>query len=342
MSGLKVGIVGATGYAGSELVHWLTAHPDVADVRIASRTAIGQSFAAAFPGLGVGAGLVFQDPEDPDFVRGLDAVFTATPHASSMHFVPAWLDAGLRVIDLSADFRLRDVALWERTYGEPHAAPEWVARAVYALPELCAAELPGAQLAACPGCYPTAVVLGLMPALRAGLADRSTLVADCKSGTSGMGRAPKVGGLLAECAENFSVYGATFHRHRPEIEAVLGGVAAAPVELVFTPQLLPIHRGLLATLHFAHSAGSVDALRAHYAEAYANDPFVRVETGEALPQVRWVRRTNLCRIGVVEAAPGRALVVSAIDNLGKGAAGQAVEVFNLMFGLGRGAGLGLR
>lgn len=341
MQKIKAGIVGAGGYAGAELVRLLVAHPAIAELRIAARDAEGH-FTDTYPALLQASHLVFARADSAKFRAGLDTVFLATPHGVSMGLVPEFLQAGIRVVDLSADFRLRDVKLWERTYQQQHACPEYLDQAVYALPELHAAQFEQAQLLACPGCYPTAVLLGLLPALEAGAIDPDSLVADCKSGISGAGRKPKTSSLFAESSENFSAYAVEGHRHQPEIEQLLTQVTGAPAGLVFTPHLAPMARGMLATLHFRlQQSMTLDDLHQLYSQRYRDEPFVHVETPPQTPQTRWVRGTNMCRIGLAQPLENRVVVVSAIDNLGKGAAGQAVEVFNLALGMPRQTGLEL-
>lgn len=326
----RVAIVGGTGYAGAELLRLLAGHPEAEVVAVTSRGDAGTPVAEAYPQLRGVIDLEFSVPEAATFAD-CDVVFFATPHAAAMHDVPALLAAGKRVIDLSADFRLRDPALWARWYGVAHACPELIERAVYGLPELNRKAIAGAELVACPGCYPTAVVLGFKPLIDAGLVDVSTLVADAKTGVSGAGKSLKPGFLFAEMNESFKAYGVDGHRHLPEIRQVLGDLARGDVGLTFVPHLVPMIRGIHATL-YAQLADRVD-LQAVFARAYADEPFVDVLGAGATPETRHVRASNMCRIAVHRPGDGdTAVVLSVIDNLVKGAAGQAVQCFNLMIG----------
>ncbi len=334
---LRVGIVGGTGYTGVELLRLLVQHPDVKLHAITSRGEAGTPVAAMFPSLRGRVDLSFQHPDVAPLAE-CDVVFFATPNGIAMKEAPALLARGVRVIDLAADFRLKDVATWERWYGMTHAAPDWVARAVYGLPELFRDEIRTAQLVANPGCYPTAVQLGLAPLLAAGVVRREGLVADCKSGVSGAGRKAEVHTLFSEASDNFKAYGVAGHRHWPEITQGLSRVAGASVELTFVPHLTPMIRGIHATL-YAELTADVD-VQALYEQHFAAEPFVDVLPAGAHPETRSVRGANLCRIAVHRPGGGkRVVVLSVIDNLVKGAAGQAVQNMNLMFGLPETRGL---
>lgn len=338
---IKAGIFGGTGYTGVELLRLLAEHPQVEIAAITSREAAGRPVAALFPSLRGRVAAAFSAPEDAP-LAACDVVFFATPNGVAMSEARALLEAGARVIDLSADFRLRDVAEWERWYRMKHAAPDLVAEAVYGLPELNRERIRGARLVANPGCYPTAVQLGLLPLLEAGLVDPDHLIADAKSGTSGAGRRPEPHLMHAEASENFMAYGVPGHRHWPEIRQGLAQAAGREVGLVFVPHLAPMIRGIHATL-YARLVREAD-LQALYERRYAGEPFVDVLPAGSHPQTRSVRAANVCRLALHRPAqaPGRAdtaVVLAVIDNLMKGASGQAVQNMNLMFGLAETAGL---
>ena len=334
---IKAVIVGGTGYTGVELLRLLASHPEVALQVITSRAEAGRRVDDLFPNLRGHCDLAFSEP-DAAALADCDVVFYATPHNVAMNSVPALLDAGTRVIDLSADFRLRDAAVWSHWYGEPHACPEVIERAVYGLPEMCRQQIAGAQLVACPGCYPTAVQLGFFPLLAAGVVELDSLVANAASGVSGAGRQAKIDNLVSEASDNYKAYGVAGHRHLPEIEQGLSAMAGSPVELTFVPHLVPMIRGILATL-YARLTKEVD-LQSLFEDHYRDEPFVDVLPAGQLPQTRSVRGANHCRIAVTRPL-GRdtAVVTVAEDNLVKGASGQAVQAMNIMFGLAETTGL---
>ena len=337
---ISVAIVGGTGYTGVELLRLLAAHPRV-DLRIiTSRGEAGGRVDTLFPNLRGHVDLAFSTPDD-GALAACDVVFFATPHNVAMRSVPALLEAGTRVVDLSADFRLRDPALWAQWYGEPHSRPDLLADAVYGLPEQHRDALAGARLVACPGCYPTAVQLGFIPLLAAGLADPSSLIANAASGVSGAGRQAKIDGLFAEVADSYRAYGVAGHRHLPEIEQGLALAAGGPVSLTFVPHLAPMTRGIHATLYARLTeAGRRSDLQALYADHYRDEPFVDVLPAGEFPQTRSVRGANVCRLAVtVPQGRDTVVVTTVIDNLVKGAAGQAVQCMNLMFGLPETMGL---
>jgi len=266
-------------------------------------------------------------------------VFFATPHNVAMHMVPDLLAAGTRIIDLSADYRIRDAELWSRWYGEPHASPELLAQAVYGLPELHREKIRDAQLLACPGCYPTAIQLGWLPLLAASKVDPGSLIASAASGASGAGRQAKVDNLLSEVAGSFKAYGVGGHRHLPEIEQGLTEVAAGPVSVTFVPHLLPMVRGIHATL-FARLHDPAANLQALFEEYYATEPFVDVLPPGVFPQTRTVKGANRCQLAIsVPQGRDTVVVMSTIDNLVKGASGQALQCMNIMFGLQETRGL---
>ena len=335
---IRVGIVGGTGYTGVELLRLLALHPRVEIVAITSRSEAGVAVADLFPSLRHRVDLRFTEP-DVGRLAECDAVFFATPNGTAMTMAPALLAAGARVIDLAADFRLRDAAEWEDWYGMPHACPDLLAEAVYGLPELNRDRIGQARLIANPGCYPTAVLLGFMPLVETGLVDLGSLIADAKSGVSGAGRKASVPTLMAECGESFKAYGVPGHRHLPEIRQGLGWMAGAEVGLTFVPHLLPMIRGIHATL-YAGLTGEPGDLQALFEQRYAGEPFVDVLPAGSHPETRTVRGANDCRMAVHRPQGGDTLVVlSVIDNLTKGAAGQAVQNLNLMFDLPETTGL---
>lgn len=333
---LKVGIVGGTGYTGVELIRLLAGHPYATLEVITSRGEAGTPVDQYFPNLRGKVDLAFSEP-DNNVLRSCDIVF-ATPNGIAMRQVPELLESGVKVIDLAADFRLQDVNTWKQWYGEDHVCPEILAEAVYGLPELNRESIRSARLVANPGCYPTAVQLGFLPLLAKGLVDTQRLVADAKSGVSGAGRGAKVANLLCEVSESFKAYGASGHRHLPEIKQGLSRVAGQSVGLTFVPHLVPMVRGIEATL-YAEINEEAD-FQALYETYYCDEPFVDVMPFGSLPETRTVRGTNVCRIALHRQPESRHLViVSVIDNLVKGAAGQAVHNMNLMAGLPETAGL---
>ncbi len=335
---IRVGVVGGTGYTGVELLRLLAGHPEVELAVITSRSEAGRPVAELFPNLRGALDIAFSEP-DAGQLGGCDLVFFATPNGTAMTMAEELLAAGARVIDLAADFRLRDPAEWQTWYGMEHACPAILAEAVYGLPELNRDRIREARVVANPGCYPTAVQLGFLPLVEAGLVDVNALVADCKSGVSGAGRKAAVGTLLAEASENFKAYAVPGHRHLPEIRQGLGAVAGAPVGLTFVPHLTPMIRGIHATLYARTDQPDRD-FQALFEAKYADEPFVDVLPPGAHPETRSVRGVNHCRIAVHRPQGGETLVVlSVIDNLVKGAAGQAVHNMNLMFGFPETAGL---
>lgn len=335
---VKVGIVGGTGYTGVELLRLLATHGQVEVVAITSRAECGRRVDELFPNLRGHYQLVFSEPEVTE-LAACDVVFFATPHNVAMNLVPELLAAGTRVIDLSADYRLRDAVQWSQWYGEPHASPELLAEAVYGLPEVNRAAIAGARLVACPGCYPTAVQLGLIPLLARGLVDPAHLIASAASGVSGAGRQAKLDNLLSEVSDSFKAYGVAGHRHLPEIEQGLGDVAGQPVQVTFVPHLLPMIRGIHATL-FGQLRADPGDVQALYESWYADEPFVDVLPVGMLPQTRTVRGANRCQIAIsVPQERDTVVVMSTIDNLVKGASGQAIQNLNIMLGLPEDTGL---
>jgi len=336
-SELKVGVVGGTGYTGVELLRLLAAHPAAKLVAITSRGEAGRRVDELFPSLRGYCDLSFVAPNEAA-LSDCDLVFFATPNGIAMQQVPELLAAGVRVIDLAADFRLRDAGVWKQWYGQEHSCPELLDEAVYGLPEMHRDAIKSARLVANPGCYPTAVTLGLLPLMEAGLVQTGSLIADCKSGVSGAGRKADLSIAYGEVNESFKAYGVSGHRHRPEIEQNLAELAAAPQPLVFVPHLTPMIRGIHATLYAG--VENVTDLQSRYEQRYADEPFVDVMPAGSHPETRSVRGGNHCRIAL-HCLPedGRVVVLSVIDNLVKGAAGQALQNMNLMFGLPETTGL---
>lgn len=335
---IKAGIIGGTGYTGVELLRLLAVHPEVELRAISSRSEKGRPVADIFPSLRGRVNLAFCDPEEAALDQ-CDVVFAATPNGVAMTHARELINAGVRLIDLSADFRLKDVDEWSRWYGMAHACPELVAEAVYGLPEINRAQVVDAHLVANPGCYPTTVILGLTPLLEAGLVDTQTLIADSKSGVSGAGRGASVGTLLAEASDSFKAYGIAGHRHLPEIRQGLSQAAGESVGLTFVPHLVPMIRGIESTLYARLKDARVD-LTEIYRARYADEPFIDVMPDGSLPETRSVRGSNQVRIACYTPQDGEMAVISVVeDNLVKGAAGQAVQNMNLMFGLAETLGL---
>ncbi len=334
----KIGIVGATGYTGVELLRLLVNHPGVEITYVTSREHAGTRVDAMFPNLRGFLDLEFSAPANEQLAE-CDLVFFATPNGVAMKSAQVLLDAGVKVIDLAADFRIKDIAVWEKWYGMQHASPQLVEEAVYGLPELNRAQVRDARLVANPGCYPTAVTLGLLPLVENKLVDLAQVIADTKSGVSGAGRKAEVHTLLAEAGDNFKAYAVAGHRHQPEIAQTLSLVAGCPVKPTFVPHLLPMIRGIHATLYTTLTAEV--GLQQLYEQRYAAEVFVDVLPIGSHPETRSVRGANVCRIAIHR--PGnesRVVVLSVIDNLVKGAAGQAVQNMNLMLGFEEQAALG--
>jgi len=335
---INVGVVGGTGYTGVELLRLLSQHPAVRLAVITSRSEAGQRVADMYPNLRGQLDIAFTAPDIGELCQ-CDVVFFATPNGIAMESAPTLLEAGVKVVDLAADFRLKDPAQWQTWYGMPHKCPELLEEAVYGLPELNREKIRRARLVANPGCYPTAVQLGFLPLIEAGLVDNARLIADAKSGVSGAGRHARVDVLFSEAADSFKAYGVPGHRHLPEIRQGLDAVAGGAVGLTFVPHLVPMIRGIHATLYATLKDPHGD-LQALYEKRYAGEAFVDVMPPGAHPETRSVRGANLCRIAVHRPQGGDTVVVlSVIDNLVKGAAGQAVQNMNLLFGLPESQGL---
>ena len=335
---IKVGIVGGTGYTGAELLRLFASHTQARVTVLTSRKEAGLRADALFPQLRGHTDLSFTAP-DPAALAACDAVFFATPHGTAMQMAPELVAAGVKVIDLSADFRLKDAAEFQRWYKLEHAAPHLLAEAVYGLPEMHRESIRKARVIGCPGCYPTATQLGFIPLLEADAIETEGLIADCKSGVSGAGREAKLGSLFGEASDNFKAYGVAGHRHLPEIAQGLRVASGGPVDLTFVPHLVPMIRGIHATLYARLKNPDID-LQKLFELRYSGEPFVDVMPAGEQPETRSVRGGNVCRIAVHKAPDGKtAIVLSVIDNLVKGASGQALQCFNLMFDIDEAAGL---
>ncbi|GAB4342676.1 MAG: N-acetyl-gamma-glutamyl-phosphate reductase [Desulfobulbaceae bacterium] len=337
---LRVGIIGVSGYTGAELARILCRHPQVEITMATSRQYAGKHLAEVFPHLRDCIDIVCEDPGG-DIADKADFFFTAVPHKTAMAIVPTLIGAGKKVVDLSADYRIRDKGVYEQWY-QPHTDSELLAEAVYGLPELYREDIRRARLVANPGCYPTSVILGLAPLLRGGLVDPATIIIDSKSGTSGAGRAASLGTLFCEVTDGFRAYktGGT-HRHIPEMEQEISLLAGNPVTISFTPHLLPISRGILSTIYGGLTGNAtLEELHSLYNEAYGGEFFVRLCPPGTVPATQHVRGSNFCDIGLsVDTRAKRIIVLAAIDNIVKGAAGQAVQNMNLMNGFPEETGL---
>jgi N-acetyl-gamma-glutamyl-phosphate reductase len=337
---IKIGIVGGTGYTGVELLRILAVHPEAEVISITSRSEAGLPVADLYPNLRGQFDLAFTEPDAAELAK-CDLVFFATPHGVAAGMVPELMSAGVRVVDLSADFRLKDLGVWAKWYGMPHPSPEWAEKAVYGLPEVARDSIRQAQLVANPGCYPTAVQLGFLPLLENRLVDVSRLIADGKSGASGAGRQASIGMLHGEIGESFKAYAASGHRHLPEIRQGLSQAAGSGVGVTFVPHLLPMIRGIEATLYAELSdSADVERLQSLYEDRYRDEPFVDVMPFGSHPETRSVRGANHCRMALHRQEQSNVIIItSVIDNLVKGAAGQAIQNMNIMFGLDETLGL---
>ena len=338
---IKVGIVGGTGYTGVELLRLLAIHPHVELTAITSRGEAGMPVADMFPSLRGYVDLTFTDPASAN-LNLCDVVFFATPHGVAMSQAQALLAANVKVIDLAADFRLQDTAVFEKWYKMPHSCPDVLGKAVYGIPELNREQIKSAQVIGNPGCYPTTVLLGLAPLLEQGLVDFSApIIADAKSGVSGAGRKAEVATLFAESSDSMKAYGVAGHRHHPEIHAQLTQLAGADLQFIFVPHLIPMIRGMLSTIYvkLTDKSNTVD-LQALYQQRYQHERFVDVMPAGSLPETRSVRGSNQLRIALhKQADSGYLTLVVVQDNLVKGAAGQAVQNMNIMFDLPEATGL---
>lgn len=340
---VRVAVLGASGYTGAELIRLLVRHPVVTVAALTADRKAGQTMGSVFPHLAAAA----HDFGLPDLIdiesvvwEGIDVAFCGLPHGTTQEVVAA-VPGPVKVIDLSADFRLADLDVYAQWYGAAHKAPALQTEAVYGLTELMRDRIGEARLVACPGCYPTSALLPLIPLIEAGAIEADDIIIDAKSGVSGAGRSAKEASLFAEVSEGIHAYGVASHRHAPEIEQCLSWAAGRPVRVNFTPHLMPMNRGILATIYVRLSPdASADDLRAALLDRYENEPFVRILPETLVPATRHVRGSNQCHIGVfADRLPGRAIVLSVIDNLVKGASGQAVQNMNLVCGLPETLGL---
>ena len=339
---IRAGIVGATGYAGAELVRILSGHPQVELTILTSRQFAGVKFDDVYPAMSGCVNLVCQELAVEKVCDSADIVFTALPHQLPMTLVPQFLKHKVRVVDLSADFRFNDAAVYESAY-QPHTAKGLLDKAVYGLSEIYFEDIRSANLIGNPGCYPTSVLLPLIPLVKEGLLDLNTLIVDSKSGVSGAGRSVSLASHFCEVNESFKAYKVAAHRHNPEMEAVLSREAKEPVELTFVPHLVPMIRGMLTTVYARPVAAlkPEDIMRC-YTSFYAKHPFIRICAKDRLPDTMHVKGTNFCNIGFkLDERTDKLIIISAIDNLVKGAAGQAVQNMNIMLGLDETVGLSL-
>ena len=340
---IKAGIIGSTGYAGAELVRLLTAHKDVEVVWYGSRSYIDKQYADVYQNM---SGLVdarCMDDDMDELSRQADVIFTATPQGYCASMVTEEMLERTKIIDLSADFRIKDVSVYEEWYGIRHASPQFIDEAVYGLCEVNREAVKGARLVANPGCYPTCTFLSIYPLIKEGLIDPDTIIADAKSGTSGAGRGAKTDNLFCEVNENMKAYGVAGHRHTPEIEEQLGYAAGRKVKISFTPHLVPMNRGILVTAYASLTRDiTYEEMKAVYDRYYTDEKFVRVLGKDIFPQTRWVEGSNYVDVNFkLDPRTGRVVMMGAMDNLVKGAAGQAVQNMNLMFGLPEDEGLRL-
>lgn len=338
---INVGVIGATGYVGEELLRLLHNHPDIQVVMAVSKTFAGKRLSDVYSSFSPAADTVLEDLDVEKVAGKCDTAFLCLPHTQSFQVAPALLEKGVKVVDLSADFRYDDAATYEEWYGVEHSAPELLEAAVYGLPEYYRAEIQNAKLLANPGCYTTASILALAPLLKNSLIDPQGIVIDAKSGVSGAGRKTELGYAFCETAENFKAYAVVRHRHTSEIEERLGALSGGELTLLFTPHLLPVKRGILATIYAQLKSGVGEAQIAQaYRKAYEVEPFAHVLEKGTLPELKSVVGSNHCVIGYeVSQRTGRIIVVSCLDNLIKGAAGQALQNFNIMHGLDEKAGV---
>lgn len=335
----RIGILGASGYTGADLIRLAACHPNMEFGVLAASSHAGKALAEVFPHFTFLPHMTLVKAEEADW-SGCDAVFSGLPHGTAQDLILG-LPRSLKVIDMSADFRLRDTAVYAKWYGRDHVAHDLLSEAAYGLPEHNSEAIATARIVACPGCYPTATLLALLPLVKAGVINVDDIIIDAKSGVSGAGRSLKQNLLMAEAGEGVSPYGVASHRHAPEIEQEIAKASNREVTVSFTPHLIPMSRGELVTCYVRLAGGATaDLLRETLAEAYKDRPFAHVAEKGVMPATQTVRGSNYCQIGVfADRVPGRAIVIAAIDNLVKGSAGQAIQNFNLMFGLPETTGL---
>lgn len=340
---IKAGIIGSTGYAGQELVRLLVQHPDAQVVWYGSRSYIDKRYADVFQNMFEIVDAKCMDDNMDELAKAADVIFTATPQGLCASLVNDEVLSQTKIIDLSADFRIKDVAVYEKWYGIEHKSPSYIKEAVYGLCEINREDVKGARLVANPGCYTTCSILTAYPLVKEGLIDPSTLIVDAKSGTSGAGRGSKVANLYCEVNENMKAYGVANHRHTPEIEEQLGYAAGHPITISFTPHLVPMNRGILVTEYASLKPGvTAEMIRDAYNKYYADEYFVRVLEDGVVPETRWVEGSNFVDVNFkADPRTNRVIMMGALDNLVKGAAGQAVQNMNLMFGLEENTGLKL-
>ena len=340
---IKAGIIGATGYAGAEIVRLLMGHPEVEIKWLGSRSYIDQRYADIYRNMFQIVEDICKDDNLDKLAEEVDVIFTATPQGFCASVINEEILAKVKVIDLSADFRIKDVAIYEKWYGIEHKSPEYIKEAVYGLCEINREDIKKARLVANPGCYTTCSILSLYPLVKEGLIDPSTIIIDAKSGTSGAGRGAKVDNLFCEVNENIKAYGVATHRHTPEIEEQLGYAAGQEIVLNFTPHLVPMNRGILVTAYASlKEKVSYETVKAAYDKYYEKEKFVRVLEKDVCPQTKWVEGSNYVDVNFkIDERTGRVIVMGALDNLVKGAAGQAVQNMNLVFGLDESTGLDL-
>lgn len=338
---VKVGVVGATGYTGVELLRLLATHPGVVVETITSERYSGREITSVFPSLHGLVSLRCTSLNAREVAAACDLAFVALPHTESAKVVSALVEEGKRVVDLSADFRLKDATVYKQWYSVQHPAPELLSRSVYGLPELHREEIKTADVVANPGCYPTGAILALAPAIRDGLVDTENIVIDSKSGVSGAGRQVELPYHFAECNESVKAYSVANHRHTPEIEQEVSRLAGKQLKVVFTPHLIPMTRGILSTIYlFLNAEGTTEEVINVYSEFYRGEPFVRMREAGSLPSTAETRASNFCDIGLkVDERTGRLIVLSSIDNLGKGASWQAVQNMNILCGFNETEGL---